>query len=171
MKTILFALLAGAAAATTGAKDVPCTMDVDFSIRGMDLSLIKTWDEFHAAAKVSCATGETAEFDLVGEGPWVGRGLAGRTMKRRTLTGKAYGLGFRLPEGAALGRLAGEYHAGEGAAVVDGTRLTAFLRPATNRTPGIALTLPTGALDAQGTPVDLDIRLMRMTARRGPARN
>lgn len=163
MKTIVFALLAASLAAPAAAKGLSCTMDVDFSIRGMDLTLIKTWDEFHAAAKVSCGTGETAEYELVGEGPWVGRGLAGRTMKRRTLTGKAYGLGFRLPEGAALGRLAGEYQVGEGAAVVDGVRLTAFLRPATARTPETALYLPTGAVDAQGTPVTLDIRLMHMT--------
>lgn len=163
MKTILCALLAAAAAPHAAAAGLACTMDVDFSIRGMDLTLIKTWDELQGRANISCAGGETAAYELVGEGPWVGRGLAGRKMKRRTMTGKAYGLGLRLPEGAALGRLAGEYHLGEGDAVIDGARLSAFKRSASPRTPEIALRLPTGAVDAQGTPVDLDIRLMRMT--------
>lgn len=163
MRTILFALLVGAAAATTGAKDVPCTMDVDFSIRGMDLTLIKTWDEFHAVARVSCANGEAAEYDLVGEGPWVGRGLAGRTMKRRTMTGTAHGLVFRLPEGAGLDRLAGEYRVGEGFTIIDGARLSSFSRLATPQEPAVMLALPTGCREVRGSAVDLDIRLMHLT--------
>lgn len=162
MKTILFALLA-TAPAPAAAEGLACTMDVDFSIRGMDLALIKTWDEFHAVARVSCANGEAAEYDLVGVGPWVGRGLAGRTMKRRTMTGNAPGLAFRLPAGVGLDRLAGEYRVGEGFMVIEGIRLQAFSRPDTTREPAVTLPLPTGGRDAQGTAVDLDVRLMRLT--------
>ncbi|TPW20065.1 MAG: hypothetical protein FD126_2054 [Elusimicrobia bacterium] len=152
--TALLALLAGAAAVSAAPQDVACTMDVDYSIRGMDLTLIKTWDEYRATARISCGDGLTAEFDLVGEGPWVGRGLGGRTMKRRTLQGKAYGLGFNLPAGGAPDRLAGDYQVGETAAACGGGSVQAFERPETPKAPAASLCVPTGGLD---------LRLIHMT--------
>ena len=55
--------------ASEPARGINCTMDVDFTIKGKGLLIIKVWGEYRATAKVTCDKGGVAEYDIVGEGP------------------------------------------------------------------------------------------------------
>ncbi|TBR17246.1 hypothetical protein EPO15_17345 [bacterium] len=147
--------------ASEPARGINCTMDVDFTIKGKGLLIIKVWGEYRATAKVSCDKGGVAEYDIVGEGPSVGFQIPGRNGFTSTVTGKSYGLNFRLPVDGTPRQLAGEYFGGGVSTAIGGVNLSPFTN--SNGQFEVKLSLPTGLKDDQGTLISLDIQRLTMT--------
>lgn len=153
--------VAGEEKASEPARGINCTMDVDFAIKGKGLLIIKVWGEYRATAKVTCDTGETAEYDIAGEGPSVGLQIPGRNMFQSVVKGKSYGLNLRLPVDGTPRRLAGEYFGGGVSTALGGVNLSPFTN--SNGQFEVKLSLPTGLKDDQGTLISLDIQRLTMT--------
>ena len=148
--------------ASEPARGINCTMDVDFTIKGKGLLIIKVWGEYRATAKVSCDKGGTAEYDIVGEGPSIGLQIPGASnLFQSKVSGKSYGLNFRLPVDGTPRQLAGEYFGGGISTALGGVNLSPFTN--SNGQFEVKLSLPTGLKDDQGTLISLDIQRLTMT--------
>jgi len=147
--------------ASEPARGVNCTMDVDFTIKGKGLLIIKVWGEYRATAKVTCDKGGVASYDIVGEGPSVGLQIPGRNIFQSKVSGQAVGLNFRLPVDGTPRQLAGEYFGGGVSTALGGINLSPFTN--SNGQFEVKLSLPTGLKDDQGTLISLDIQRVVMT--------
>ncbi|TPW21391.1 MAG: hypothetical protein FD126_723 [Elusimicrobia bacterium] len=143
------------------ARGINCTMDVDFTIKGKGLLIIKVWGEYRATAKVTCDKGGVASYDIVGEGPSVGLQIPGRNIFQSKVSGQAVGLNFRLPVDGTPRQLAGEYFGGGISTALGGVNLSPFTN--SNGQFEVKLSLPTGLKDDQGTLISLDIQRVVMT--------
>lgn len=147
--------------ASEPARGINCTMDVDFTIKGKGLLIIKVWGEYRATAKVTCDKGGVAEYDIVGEGPSLGLQIPGRNGFQSVVKGKSYGLNFRLPVDGTPRQLAGEYFGGGVSTALGGVNLSPFTN--SNGQFEVKLSLPTGLKDDQGTLISLDLQRLTMT--------
>lgn len=147
--------------ASEPARGINCTMDVDFTIKGKGLLIIKVWGEYRATAKVTCDKGGVASYDIVGEGPSVGLQIPGRNIFQSKVSGQAVGLNFRLPVDGTPRQLAGEYFGGGVSTALGGINLSPFTN--SNGQFEVKLSLPTGLKDDQGTLISLDIQRVVMT--------
>lgn len=147
--------------ATEPARGINCTMDVDFTIKGKGLLIIKVWGEYRAVATVTCDKGGVAKYDIVGEGPSVGLQIPGRNIFQSKVSGQAVGLNFRLPVDGTPRQLAGEYFGGGISTALGGVNLSPFTN--SNGQFEVKLSLPTGLKDDQGTLISLDIQRVVMT--------
>ena len=143
------------------ARGINCTMDVDFTIKGKGLLIIKVWGEYRAVATVTCDKGGVAKYDIVGEGPSVGLQIPGRNIFQSKVSGQAVGLNFRLPVDGTPRQLAGEYFGGGISTALGGVNLSPFTN--SNGQFEVKLSLPTGLKDDQGTLISLDIQRLTMT--------
>lgn len=143
------------------ARGINCTMDVDFTIKGKGLLIIKVWGEYRAVATVTCDKGGVAKYDIVGEGPSVGLQIPGRNIFQSKVSGQAVGLNFRLPVDGTPRQLAGEYFGGGISTALGGVNLSPFTN--SNGQFEVKLSLPTGLKDDQGTLISLDIQRVTMT--------
>ena len=147
--------------ATEPRRGINCTMDVDFTIKGKGLLIIKVWGEYRAVATVTCDKGGVAKYDIVGEGPSVGLQIPGRNIFQSKVSGQAVGLNFRLPVDGTPRQLAGEYFGGGISTALGGVNLSPFTN--SNGQFEVKLSLPTGLKDDQGTLISLDIQRVTMT--------
>ena len=146
------------------ARGINCTMDVDFTIKGKGLLIIKVWGEYRATAKVTCDKGGVAVYDIVGEGPSIGLQIPGaNNLFQSKVSGKSYGLNFRLPVDGTPRQLAGEYFGGGISTAIGGVNLSPFTN--SNGQFEVKLSLPTGLKDDQGTLISLDLQRLTMTLR------
>lgn len=153
-----------AIAAAEPARGVNCTMDVDFTIKGKGLLIIKVWAEYRAVAKVTCDKGGTAVYDVAGEGPSVGLQVPGASNPFVSkVSGKSYGLNFRLPVDGTPRQLSGEYFGGGVSTAIGGINLSPFTN--SNGQFEVKLQMPTGLKDDQGTLISLDVQRLTMTLR------
>ena len=143
------------------ARGINCTMDVDFTIKGKGLLIIKVWGEYRAVATVTCDKGGVAKYDIVGEGPSIGLQIPGRNIFKSRVSGKAVGLNLRLPVDGTPRQLAGEYFGGGVSTALGGFNLSPFTN--SNGQFEVKLSLPTGLKDDQGTLISLDIQRLTMT--------